>query len=118
MRLMKIGKRIKKYRKEKGLTQKELGDLIGRSEVSVRKYEADDVTPNIDITYNIAEVLEINRLDLLRDTPEQFIAKVSVKDTQSFKKLLGFIKDILVDERIDKSIRQEYYDKYLNEVEK
>ena len=115
---MGIGKRIKKYRKEKELTQEDLGNKIKKSTRTIQKYELGEVTPSIDVTYDIAEALEINRLDLLRDTPEKFIAKVSIKDTDVFKKYLELMKEILVDERIDKKVRQEYYDKYLNEVKK
>ena len=36
---MSIGQNIKKYRKEKGYTQRELADLIGVSVQSVSKWE-------------------------------------------------------------------------------
>ena len=113
-----LGERIKKLRKAKGLTQSDLAENINKSLRMVQKYEANDVAPGLDVIDNIAEALEINRLELLRDKPEKFIAKVSIKDTDIFRRYLEMMKDILVDERIDKNIRQEYYDKYLNEVEK
>lgn len=36
---------------------------------------------------------------------------VSVKDTEEFKVLSKCVTDFLADERIDQSVREEYYDK-------
>ena len=36
---MPIGENIKKYRKRKGLTQKELGAALGLAEITIRQYE-------------------------------------------------------------------------------
>lgn len=61
---MNIGENIKKFRNEKGLTQKELAEKIGKSTITVRKYEANDTTPPIDVLGDIAKVLQIP-IDLL-----------------------------------------------------
>lgn len=42
---MAIGENIKKIRKEKGLTQKELGKLCGMSEAQIRHYELNYKSP-------------------------------------------------------------------------
>lgn len=44
---MNIGANIKKFRKEKGLTQKELAEKIGKATITVRKYEASDTRVSI-----------------------------------------------------------------------
>lgn len=40
--------RLKELRKEKGLTQEELADLIGKSEITIRKYENGSIFPPSD----------------------------------------------------------------------
>lgn len=56
---MNIGKNIKKYRKEKGMTQKELAEKINKSTITIRKYEANDTTPPIDVLGQIATILQV-----------------------------------------------------------
>ncbi|XTR36676.1 helix-turn-helix domain-containing protein [Paraclostridium tenue] len=45
---MNIGANIKKFRKEKGLTQQELADLIGKHSRSIQKYESGDVNVSLN----------------------------------------------------------------------
>ena len=45
---MLIGKRIKDMRLEKGLSQQELGDLLGVTKVSVCGYENGTRTPSLE----------------------------------------------------------------------
>ena len=45
---MNIGANIKKFRKEKGLTQQELAEKISKSTITVRKYEAGDVNVSLN----------------------------------------------------------------------
>ena len=61
---MDLGSKIKTLRKEKNLTQKELGKLIGKSEISVRKYEASSNVP-LDVIMDIAKVLDIDVSNLI-----------------------------------------------------
>ena len=42
---------------------------------------------------------------------------VCIKDIEQFKLFIDMIKDMLTDERIDKEVREEYYHRYLKEVE-
>lgn len=57
---MNIGENIKKYRKEKGLTQKELADKIGKGFSTVQKYELNISQPPIDVLNRIADTLDID----------------------------------------------------------
>lgn len=58
---MSIGFKIKKLRKEKGLTQEQLGDLIGVKKSAVAKYENNRVE-NLKRTtiQKLAEILEVS----------------------------------------------------------
>lgn len=55
---MNIGERIKLLRKEKGLTQKQLAELIHKSEITVRKYEANDISLTVDVFIDILNALD------------------------------------------------------------
>ena len=57
---MSIGQNIKKYRKEKGLTQRELADRIGVSVQAVSKWETDTGAPDISQVVPLASALDIS----------------------------------------------------------
>ena len=59
-----IGQRIKKRRKELGITQKELGRRISRAEVTVRQYESGILFPNLEARLLIATALDCEYEDL------------------------------------------------------
>lgn len=69
---MTIGEQIKEARKEKGLTQKQLGELCVPQihEVQIRKYERGEVTPKMDTIKRIADGLGVSPSDLIG--PEWF----------------------------------------------
>ena len=62
---MSIGENIKKYRKEKGLTQVELAELVGVSKSTLLKYENDKVIPTPATATIISTVLEVSKEDVL-----------------------------------------------------
>lgn len=55
-----IGKNIKKYRKEKGFTQRELAEVIGVSVQTVSKWETDAGAPDISQVVPLASALDIS----------------------------------------------------------
>lgn len=64
---MTIGENIKKFRKERGLTQKQLGEKCGIDEANLRKYELDKQSPRIETLRKIAYALDVYTYDLLYD---------------------------------------------------
>jgi len=54
-----IGEHIKRIRKEKGLTQKKLGELCGINEVQIRQYELGKANPKIETVNKVAIALEV-----------------------------------------------------------
>jgi transcriptional regulator with XRE-family HTH domain len=54
-----IGERIKKARIEKGLSQEELGNMIGVSKVSVCGYEKGTRTPTLENLLQLLEILDV-----------------------------------------------------------
>ena len=51
----KVGIKIKKFRKEKGITQEELANRVNKSTITIRKYEAGEIFPSIANIKTIAE---------------------------------------------------------------
>lgn len=75
-----IGKLIKEYRKEKGLTQKELAERIGVAEITIRQYEADKYRPGFDNMIKIMGELELE--------PAQVLPKETSNDRRDRMKLI------------------------------
>lgn len=63
---VKMGKLIAKIRKEKGLTQFELGEKLGVNAQAVSKWESGRTAPDISIINELADILEVTTSDLLK----------------------------------------------------
>lgn len=57
---MVLGKRIKVLRKEKGLTQEELGKLINVTKVSICCYEKETRVPTLETLMSLANVFKVD----------------------------------------------------------
>ncbi|NBK00664.1 XRE family transcriptional regulator [bacterium 1xD8-48] len=66
---MTAGENIKRIRKEKGLTQKQLGELCGMNEVQIRRYELGGANPKFETVAKIAKALGTTPF-VLYDGPE------------------------------------------------
>ena len=66
--MVSIGDNIRKYRKIKNITQKELGETIGISNTYLSDIETGRTNPSIKTLKKIAKGLEINYMELLKDT--------------------------------------------------
>lgn len=86
-----IGKRIRHLRKGKNLTQKELGKLLGVSDVSVLKWENDSNTPKLENIFEIATTLETSSNYLLYGKHE---VENSVEDFRPVSKLLPVLTHV------------------------
>lgn len=62
---MIVGENIKRLRKERGLTQKNLGELCGIAEPNIRKYENGKQNPKLETAESIAKALNVSVLSLL-----------------------------------------------------
>ena len=82
-----IGLNIKKYREEKGLTQEELANEIGKATITIRKYESGDILPSINNVYEIAKVLGITTIDIIGDVDVYTASDVDRSEGQNIKVL-------------------------------
>lgn len=64
---MGIGARLKEAREAKGLTQKELGTLVGVTGSAITNYEVETSHPKGQILYKLINVLEIDANYLFQD---------------------------------------------------
>ena len=62
---MDIGEKIKDYRKESGLSQKDLGQKLNVSQQHIAQYESGKRIPKLDTIQKIATALNISVNDLL-----------------------------------------------------
>ena len=62
---MSIGENIRLHRKEKGLTQEELGELVGISGVAVMRYEKGQREPKQETLLKISKALGVHLRDLI-----------------------------------------------------
>ncbi|WP_349674364.1 helix-turn-helix transcriptional regulator [Lacrimispora sp.] len=110
-----IGDNIRKFRKEKNLTQKELGDLLDMSEVMIGQYERGDRNPKIDTLRRIAKALSVELYDLAdwsQYSTEDFIADFTISIDEQNEML------ILSKEEAQKRLDEELLDyvHLLNEI--
>ena len=91
---VKIGKLIAKLRKEKGLTQSQLGEMVGVGDRAVSKWERGVHCPNLAILNLVSEILGITTEELLNgelkqdettDTPSIDNQTPNNEDTPSYK---------------------------------
>ncbi|NLB21425.1 MAG: helix-turn-helix transcriptional regulator [Clostridium sp.] len=66
--MITIGTNIRHYRKEKKMTQKDLGAIIGISNTYLSDLEVGRTNPSIKTLKRIATALEISYIELLQDT--------------------------------------------------
>lgn len=77
---MSIGEKIKKYRKEKGLTQRELADKLNIATNSLSRYEIGERRPPIDMIEKIAEILNVTPIQLMYDEEVENTLNQSAED--------------------------------------
>ncbi|HTZ85566.1 MAG TPA: helix-turn-helix transcriptional regulator [Solirubrobacteraceae bacterium] len=64
---MLLGERVRELRKERGLTQAELGSKIGTDAGRISRYEGGRITPSLEALVRLADVLEVSVDYLVRE---------------------------------------------------
>lgn len=82
-----LAENIKKFRKEKGMTQQELANKTGISIMSIKRYESGQREVNTRIALEIAKVLNVTLGELLgvppgKDSMKRFDAFISSQERQ------------------------------------
>lgn len=80
-----IGRKIKNFRKSKGITVQTLADLINKSKSTVSKYENGEISIDIPTLYCIAKTLNIHVEQLLYIEPEKETHLAKTQPSAFFK---------------------------------
>ena len=77
MDMLEFGQTIKAKREQKGLTQKQLGQLLYVSDKTVSRWENNQIYPDITMLLDISRVLEIDYQELIEGS--DYIEKKKAK---------------------------------------
>lgn len=83
---MSIGELLKKSRKNTKITQKQLGELIGKSERTIQNYEGNKVVPPLDVLKNISSILNISLESIFKEIN---YSNIDMYDTNTLKNTLN-----------------------------
>lgn len=88
MRNYDLGNRIYELRKGKGLSQKELGEMVGVTNKSVSKWENATAIPKTDTLVKLANIFEISPQELLQGKTENKVtlSQLSSQTNEMFLK--------------------------------
>lgn len=70
-----VGENIKRIRQEKGITQKQLGEILGISQSAVGQFETNKPPQNIKTLKRIADALDVSVSDLVSDLLDHMTPK-------------------------------------------
>ena len=90
---MTLGEKIKKARKEHGLSQEQFAEKLCVSRSAVAKWETDKGTPDIENLKAISSLLNVS-IDYLLDDGEKEITEVVTKESYDIKAYGKGIKNL------------------------
>ena len=120
-----IKTRIKEFREEKSLTQKEFADIIGVSRQTIYFLEKGDYNPSLTLSFKIAELLDkpLNQIFYLESLIKIKIESLSLKELKKIASNLNIKYDKLVylseidENHILKEFNKDFLRKISNELE-
>ena len=75
---MEIGKKIKLYRENKKMTQKDIAEILGVEPATISKYESNMIEPNISSLVKLAEIFEVTIDELLNMEVKSDISELNI----------------------------------------
>lgn len=104
-----IGQQILKYRKEKGLTQRELGEAIGVSSSAVSQWESGG-TPDVSLLPALSDILGVTvdalfgRTDARREDPEETVRNyiASLPEEKRVERIVSLMRETALYGSLDK----------------
>lgn len=97
-----LGRVISTARKQKNLSQKELGDLLNVSNKAVSKWENGEATPRPETLIKLCDILELNKTEILG-----FEQKYDSKEIDSLKSENSKLKNQIeiINKKTEKSFK-------------
>lgn len=91
---MTVGENIRKIRKEKGLTQKQLGELLNMTQSAIGQFENDKTSPKIETIKKIASALDVSITDILGTFKNSYEYKKLEKLIHAQEGIISILIDI------------------------
>ena len=88
---MSIGKNIARLRKEKGLTQRELGEMLGVSNQAVSKWESEITSPDVSVFPSLADVFECSIDEIFEYIPKKERVNINILPSGSSKEMEKYL---------------------------
>ena len=66
---MSIGKNIKRLRKEAGLSQEKLAQMLGKTRSAVSYYESDTIIPRMGVIEELASIFNVSKTEIIDTAP-------------------------------------------------
>lgn len=85
---MTLGKRIAMFRKEKGLKQEELANLVNLSPQAISKWENDQTCPDISLLPELARIFGVTVDELLSGKQEPTVQVLPTEERKDIKDLM------------------------------
>ncbi|MEK7196027.1 MAG: RstR family transcriptional repressor [Nitrospirota bacterium] len=115
---MSFGKNLSRFRKEKGLTQEDLVKRSGVAISQIRRYEADNSSPTLDVVTRLAKALGVSIDEMVfdkatgiaaskimdRELLEQF-EMVSALDEDEREAVKKILEGVIVKHQVNKMMR-------------
>ncbi|EDT26971.1 helix-turn-helix domain-containing protein [Clostridium perfringens] len=95
MEFNSLGNNIKKYRNQIGLTQKELGEKILKSEISIRKYESGKINIPPSTLFELCKIFNVTLGTLLGDDVNLYIKNNTKYEKDLLEILVSQTNDVI-----------------------
>ena len=95
MEFNSLGNNIKKYRNQIGLTQKELGEKILKSEISIRKYESGKINIPPSTLFELCKIFNVTLETLLGDDVNLYIKNNTKYEKDLLEILVSQTNDVI-----------------------
>ncbi len=96
---MVVGSRIKEERLKRGMSQQQLGDLLGVTKVSVCGYENGTRTPTMETFLKLIDILDLapdyilgRDVNVVCEEEEQYVKKISNSDLAIIEEIKKYPK--------------------------
>lgn len=87
MKSTTFGKRLTEVRKDKNISQDEVGKLIGVHGTVIGRYEREEVKPSIEMATQLAEALEVSLDYLVKDGQYEQVDNDILKKLKAIQEL-------------------------------
>ncbi len=114
-RFLMLSKRLKELRKEKGLTQKEIAQLLNIKQNSYSNWETGKKNPSQENLSQLAQILDTSTDYLLGNTPIKNFQELDIETVKdSLKHSLGFNGNLDIPEEEIQSMAEAFLEHFSN----